>query len=113
MRGKPLTSKSADFWNFKGVPASYLVHGLHPYPAKMHPHIVKALISKFSKANSRIVDPFCGSGTTLVEALLAGKDSCGLDLNPQAVIVSKAKTTVVDPKDIPSIVRESTKILRQ
>ncbi len=101
------------YWDFRGVSASYLVHGMHPYPARMHPHIARTLIARFGKSRSGIVDPFCGSGTTLVESLLAGFDSYGIDLNPLALIVSKAKTTLVDPDDVSDLVLQSTRLIKR
>src|SRR5205823_6520130 len=44
-----------------------------------------------------VYDPFCGSGTTLVEASLARRRSWGIDLNPLAVMLSKVKTSPLDP----------------
>jgi DNA modification methylase len=69
------------------------VHGLHPYPAKFIPHIPRALIGALAKPGDVVLDPMCGSGTTLVEATTAGHPAVGVDLNPIATLVSRAKTT--------------------
>lgn len=61
---------------------SYLTHNLHPYPAKFIPQIPKELIVRLSKKNNWVLDPFCGSGTSLVEARLTGRNSIGVDVNP-------------------------------
>lgn len=71
------------------------VHGLHPYPAKFIPHIPRALIGALASEGDVILDPMCGSGTTLVEASVAGHQSVGVDLNPIATLVSRAKTTAL------------------
>lgn len=70
----------------------YSVHGLHEYKGKFNPQIVRALfnIYKISK-NSRILDPFCGSGTTLVEAAHIGAQGIGTDINPLAVFIANTK----------------------
>src|SRR5262245_2914227 len=70
--------------------AQALTHGLHSYPARMHPAMARSLIHLLSPGS--ILDPFCGSGTTLVEGRFAGKKSVGVDINPLAVLVAKAKT---------------------
>ena len=82
---------------------TYLTHNFHSFPAKFVPQIPKAVIEKFTKQKDLVLDPFCGSGTTLVEANLAGRDSIGLDTNPIAVLISKCKTTVVENSDFPEI----------
>lgn len=71
----------------------YATHSLHPYPAKFIPHIPREVIKAYSIPGETVWDPMCGSGTTLVEAALAGRPARGGDLNPIAVLVSKAKTT--------------------
>jgi DNA modification methylase len=87
-------------WNFAKANTSYLTHGLHEYPARMIPQIAKRLILTYSKETGRIIDPFCGSGTTLVEARLAKRYSVGIDINPFSVLLSKVKATPIDFKGI-------------
>jgi site-specific DNA-methyltransferase (cytosine-N4-specific) len=50
------------------------------------------------QSEDKILDPFCGSGTTLVEAKLAGKPSMGVDINPLAVMISKSKVNPINKK---------------
>ena len=78
---------------------TYLTHNFHSFPAKFVPQIPKTVIEKFTKPKDLVLDPFCGSGTTLVEANLAGRDSIGLDTNPLAVLISKCKTTILKNSD--------------
>lgn len=80
-------------WDFRNAKTSYLTHGLHPYPAKFIPQIPNALIQEFSTVGSTVGDLFCGSGTTLVEALLLKRNAVGLDANPLACLISTAKTS--------------------
>lgn len=72
---------------------SYLTHNFHSYPAKFVPQIPRIVIEKLSKPGDIVLDPFCGSGTTLVEAKLTGRHSIGLDINPISILSSKCKTT--------------------
>lgn len=69
-----------------------LTHYLFRYPAKFHPPVVRQLIEDYSAEGERIFDPFCGSGTSLVEAAVAGRNAHGTDLDPVAVFVSSVKT---------------------
>jgi DNA modification methylase len=75
------------------------VHGLHPYPAKFIPHIPRALIQALARPDDVVLDPMCGSGTTLVEATLSGHRALGVDLNPIATLVSRAKVATLTPED--------------
>lgn len=72
------------------------VHGFHAYPARMHPETAARLIRAFSPERATVLDPFCGSGTVLVEAMLAGRRAIGTDLNPLAIKLATLKTQVHD-----------------
>jgi hypothetical protein len=68
------------------------VHGFHSYPARMHPGIAAALLDEFARPGDVLLDPFCGSGTVLVEGRLRGLRCLGADLNPIAVRLARLKT---------------------
>jgi site-specific DNA-methyltransferase (cytosine-N4-specific) len=77
---------------FKKQSTRYSVHGMHEYKGKFNPQIVRGLFNIFGvNTNSKIIDPFCGSGTTLVEAAHIGAESLGFDINPLAVYITNAK----------------------
>jgi len=80
-------------WDFLNAKTDYLTHGLHPYPAKYIPQIPNALIQELSSVEETVADIFCGSGTTLVEALTLKRHAVGIDANPLACLISEAKTT--------------------
>jgi DNA modification methylase len=80
-------------FDFVDSKTGYLTHGLHPYPAKFIPQIPDALIRELSNEGDTVADVFCGSGTTLVEALLLNRRAIGFDANPLACLITKAKTT--------------------
>lgn len=71
-----------------------LTHGIHEHPAIFIPHIPRYLINTFSSERNKngdrpvILDPFCGSGTTGVEAKIAGRDFLGVEINPISKLVS-------------------------
>ena len=70
----------------------YSVHGLHEYKGKFNPQVVRALLNIFAiEPGQRVADPFCGSGTTLVECSHLGVAGVGLDINPMAVLIARAK----------------------
>lgn len=78
-------------WNFPAANSTYGVHGLHWYPASFIPQIPAYLIELFSRPGDLVLDPFAGSGASLVEALRLGRRTFGLDLNPIAVLIARAK----------------------
>jgi hypothetical protein len=73
-------------------------HFMHPYPAKLLPQIPALFLNDdgLSKPGDVIVDPFCGSGTVLVEGILAGRCAVGVDSNPLARLIARVKTTPLD-----------------
>ncbi len=79
--------------------ASY-THGFHKFPAKYIPEIPRWGILKFSKEGDAIVDPFCGSGTTNVEAILSRRNSYFIDVDPIALLLTKVKITPIDEKNL-------------
>jgi tRNA G10 N-methylase Trm11 len=83
-------------WDFKLYDTQYLTHGLHSYPAKMIPQIANALIKDFGKNAKLLFDPFCGTGTSLVEAKIKNINGIGFDLNPLALLIASAKTTKIE-----------------
>lgn len=87
----------------------YSAHGLHEYKGKFNPQIVRAVVNLLGVGmkgdKPRVLDPFCGSGTSLVESAHMGWDALGVDANPLAVLISKAK---LDCLRVPVGVLQST-----
>jgi DNA modification methylase len=75
------------------------VHGFHTYPARMHPATAQTLVGALAEPGGTVLDPFCGSGTVLVEARIGGRRATGVDLNPLAVHLARLK---IDPRDAAS-----------
>ena len=108
-----LSKLGAIDWDFKDAKTNYLTHNLHPYPAKFIPQIPNALVQELSSVGETIADIFCGSGTTLLEALQLKRHAIGIDANPLATLISKAKTTPLMTSDFDELVehREACQIL--
>jgi DNA modification methylase len=75
------------------------MHGFHTYPARMHPTTAGRLVRAATEPGAVVLDPFCGSGTVLVEAMIAGRNAVGTDLNPLAERLSRLKTGLLDETD--------------
>lgn len=88
-------------WCFKNVRSvEQWTHGYHRYPAKFLPNLVKKLIEEYTQENDLVADFFAGCGTTLVEAKVHGRKSIGVDINPVAELITKAKTNPVAPQKL-------------
>jgi len=74
--------------------ADRYTHLIHSYPAKLLMHIPYFFLRNniFSKPGDTILDPFCGTGTVLLESVLAGRNAIGADANPLARLIAKVKT---------------------
>lgn len=75
-------------------------HYLHPYPAKLLPHIPAFFLanSVLSEPGDTVLDPFCGSGTVLVESILHSRDALGADANPLARLIARTKVAGHTPE---------------
>ncbi len=95
-------------WDFPNSNTGYLTHNLHPYPAKFIPQIPSSLIEELSSPGETIADIFCGSGTTLLETLRLNRNAIGIDANPLAVLISRAKTTSLTRVDFQQLATHIT-----
>ncbi len=75
---------------------AYITHGIYTYPAKFIPQLAKKIIKKYSNKDDIIIDPFMGSGTTIIEAIINNRIGIGTDVNEIAVLLSKVKATPID-----------------
>ena len=76
-------------------------HWLHSYPAKMFHRIPRQILSALDRRGDAVVlDPFCGSGTVLIEAALRGNDAIGIDINPLARLLTKVKSTRLPSREL-------------
>ena len=80
--------------------SSGLTHGLHRFPAKYVARVPAWVFDQFSTRKDVVLDPFCGSGTSLVEALSRTHRAIGVDLDPLACMITRAKTAPVSAQRI-------------
>lgn len=80
-------------------------HGLHRYPAKFIPQIPRWAIRQYSRPGEVVLDPFSGSGTTVVEAVAEGRRGFGVDLDPLACLIGGAKVADHDTARLREIAR--------
>lgn len=99
------------YWDFRQLRERSGSHGLFQYPAMMVPELQGALLDDVmavDAAVSSVYDPFCGSGTVLVESVTRGLDFIGGDVNPMALLLSSVKG---DPPSVSEARRAYRRVL--
>lgn len=83
-------------WEFHDADTRHLTHAIHRYSGKFIPQIARQAIELLTEPGELVLDPYAGSGTTLLEAMMLGRRSVGVDLNPLAVLISTTKVTPIE-----------------
>ncbi len=87
-------------WDFRDADTKELTHCLHAYPAMMIPQIARGLLERYGAEGGWLLDPYCGTGTSLVEASVYGMHAVGCDVNGLARLIARAKTAPVPLADL-------------
>ncbi|MDW8310997.1 MAG: DNA methyltransferase, partial [Verrucomicrobiales bacterium] len=74
-------------------------HNFYRYPARFSPVFAREAIKAFTEPGDLVLDPFCGGGTTLVEALALGRRAAGMDVSSLAAFLARTKTTPISVHD--------------
>ena len=82
-------------WDFRKTDTKEYTHCFHNYPAMMIPQIARALLKRYGVEGGWLLDPYCGTGTSLVEASIFGMNGVGCDINPLVRVIATAKTTPI------------------
>ena len=83
---------TTDEWTFADASTRDYTHVYHDYPARMIPQVARKLIRLYGQSAKTLYDPYCGTGSSLVEGLLEGLDVFGTDINPLARLIAESKT---------------------
>ena len=95
--------------DFHRKSSSYASHNFHSFPAKFPPQLPLEFIKDLTEPTEVVLDPMMGSGTTVLEAYLAGRKAIGFDIDPLAIIISKVKTTSLKQEELIRHFREILK----
>lgn len=87
-------------WEFANADTQYLTHNIHRYSGKFIPQIAKTAIELLTGTGELVLDPYVGSGTTLLEAQLLDRNAIGVDINPLAILISTVKNMRVRQEDV-------------
>lgn len=88
-------------WDFKEAKTNLWTANIHPYHAKFIPQIPQHIIKYLTDdKDDTILDMFNGCGTTSMVSLVEGRESVGIDANPLACLIAKAKTTPIPPEEL-------------
>ncbi|HMF41306.1 MAG TPA: DNA methyltransferase [Polyangia bacterium] len=90
-----------------------LTHGFHSYAGRLHPSIARGAVTAFTAPGDTVVDPFCGSGTVLVEAMGLGRRAVGVDASPLAVAIARTRTTVLGEEGRERLLTEAAAIAEE
>jgi site-specific DNA-methyltransferase (cytosine-N4-specific) len=92
---KQKTVEKNDYWDFKDNTNNFSLTGIMKYPAMMVSEMQKELISIIASSTNvkKMLDPFCGSGITLMESLKCNIEPYGIDINPLAILLVKVKSS--------------------
>jgi tRNA G10 N-methylase Trm11 len=90
------TKRLDETWDFRKANTKEFTHCFHPYPAMMIPQVARRILDRYAGKSKTLFDPYCGTGTSLVEANLKGINAIGTDINPLARLIATTKTTKID-----------------
>ena len=102
MTSAPVKHKCAS-WDFRGANTKEYTHRFHNYPAMMVPQVARRLLERYGTPGGWLLDPYCGTGTSLVEASLFGMNAVGCDINPLARLIARAKTAPMRPDGLDAL----------
>lgn len=96
-----MISAEIDDWTFNGSSTREYTHVYHDYPARMIPQVARKLIHTYGKQAKTLYDPYCGTGSSLVEGMIEGLNVFGTDINPLARLIAEAKLDYsMNPDDL-------------
>ncbi len=82
------------------------IYGMHKYWSKKPYNIIRTFIEKYSSKNEIVLDPFCGSGISVVESIILGRKAIGIDINPVAIFIAEQMVKKIDISEVLRVFEE-------
>lgn len=98
---------------YRGTALVHSVNGIHPYPGMMVPTILESLLDEYAPRMRSILDPFCGTGRTLVAGRQRGMAVVGIDINPLATLIAGLRVNAPACRGIESLSERTTSRARR
>ncbi len=95
MRNRDISHFGLIDWDFRSEDSRSFIHNFCWYPSRFIPIIPAYIVRALSKDGDTVLDPYCGSGTTLLECLKLNRQAIGIDLNPIACFIARVKISVL------------------
>jgi len=105
-----LTALLSQDLDFHSQDSGYASHNFHSFPAKFPPQLPRKFIKSLTASGNLVLDPMMGSGTTVLEAFLMGRQGIGFDIDPLALMLTKTKVTPLNTRQVAQL---GSKILEQ
>lgn len=86
--------------DFHGDNSTYASHALHAFAAKFPPQLPRVFIKSLTEPGDLVLDPMMGSGTAILEAVLLGRRAVGVDIDPLAMSLCRAKITPIETNQV-------------
>ena len=105
--GTSLNGLDLSFANVREYERTKHVHRLHPYLGKFIPQLVEVFLKYYFRKGDWILDPFLGSGTTLIEANVLGMPSAGIEISHFNCLIAEIKTKKYDIPLVENEIKDS------
>ena len=101
-----------DDWTFNGASTRDYTHIYHDYPARMIPQVARKIVRLYGQSSNKLFDPYCGTGSSLVEGIVEGLDVMGTDINPLARLIATGKTDYsIEPESVSALIAELESVI--
>lgn len=107
MRNRDISHFGLIDWDFRSEDSRSFIHNFCWYPSRFIPIIPAYIVRALSKEGDTVLDPYCGSGTTLLESLKLNRQAIGIDLNPVACFIARVKISVLKRDGINIIILQN------
>jgi SAM-dependent methyltransferase len=96
----------SESWEYADAQTQLLTHNIHRYSGKFIPQVALRAVTILARPGELVLDPYCGSGTTLIESALSSRRAIGIDMSPLAVLIARTKVTPVPTAILSVLLRE-------